>query len=60
MEWRPAEPENALPVSFLVPVLTMLLLFFVQGIYPFGDRTFLRSDMYAQYAPFFMEFRRKL
>ena len=60
LAWRLADPANALWVSFLVPVLVMLLLFFVQGIYPFGDRTFLRSDMHSQYAPFFMEFYRKL
>lgn len=46
--------------SFLVPFLIMLALFMIRGIYPFGDRSFLFSDMYHQYMPFFSEFMRKI
>ena len=39
-------------LAFLLPALSLLLIFAVKGIYPFGDRSFLRTDMYHQYAPF--------
>ena len=38
----------------------MLFIFIVRGIFPFGSETFLRTDMYHQYAPFFSEFHHKL
>lgn len=47
-------------LSFLIPILIMLLLFIVRRIYPFGDESFLHSDMYHQYMPFFSEFLHKL
>ena len=47
-------------LSFFLPVLSMLLIFIAGRIYPFGENTFLRTDMYHQYAPFFSEFRHKL
>ena len=47
-------------LSFLMPVLALILIFIVKGIYPFGDNSFLRTDMYHQYAPFFAEFGEKL
>lgn len=34
--------------------------FCTKGVFPFGDESFLRTDMYHQYAPFFAEFRHKL
>ena len=46
--------------SFLIPVTAMLFIFIVRGIFPFGSETFLRTDMYHQYAPFFSEFHHKL
>ncbi|MBQ9991073.1 MAG: YfhO family protein [Lachnospiraceae bacterium] len=46
--------------AFLVPVLLMLVIFIVQSIYPFGDRSFLHVDMYHQYFPFLTEFYDKL
>lgn len=46
--------------SFLVPLIIMLVIFIIRGIYPFGDRSFLFSDMYHQYMPFFSEFMRKI
>ena len=46
--------------AFMIPVLVMVLIFIQRGIFPFGDRSFLRTDMYHQYAPFFSEFQYKL
>lgn len=53
-------PRHALLMSFLIPVIIMLLIFVQRGIFPFGEESFLRTDMYHQYAPFFSEFRYKL
>lgn len=47
-------------LSFLLPVIIVLGIFIIQGIYPFGKRSFLFSDMYHQYMPFFSEFMRKI
>ena len=52
--------RGALALSFFVPVLVMILVFIGRGIFPFGDASFLRTDLYHQYAPFFQEFRTKL
>ena len=46
-------------LAFLLPVLSLLLIFAVKGIYPFGDRSFLRTDMYHQYAPFHAQLAEK-
>ncbi len=47
-------------LSFLLPFSITLLLFIINGIFPFGDTTFLKKDFYQQYTPFFYEFYRKL
>ena len=47
-------------LGFILPVLSMLCIFAGNQIYPFGDRSFLRTDLYHQYAPFFAELSRKL
>lgn len=47
-------------LSFGMPVLIMLVIFILRRIYPFGDESFLHSDMYHQYMPFFSEFLHKL
>ena len=46
--------------SFFIPIFIMILIFIQRGIFPFGDESFLRTDMYHQYAPFFSEFKYKL
>ncbi|MDR0964236.1 MAG: YfhO family protein [Clostridium sp.] len=46
--------------AFLIPTLIMMCLFIINRIYPFGDRSFLFSDMYHQYMPFFSEFMDKI
>ncbi len=50
----------ALILSFVLPIVIMLSIFIVRGIYPFGNRSFLFSDMYHQYMPFFTEFLQKI
>ena len=47
-------------LAFFVPAFIMLVLFIIRGIYPFGDRSFLFSDMYHQYMPFLSEFVHKI
>ncbi len=47
-------------LSFFIPVLIMLGIFIQRQIFPFGDNSFLRTDMYHQYAPFMNEFMEKL
>ena len=60
--WRQAKLklEYGLLVAWAIPSGIMLLLFVVNGIYPFGDRSFLYMDMYHQYMPFFSEFMEKV
>ncbi len=54
--------EDRLPLilCFLLPMVVMLGVFAGKEIYPFGDNSFLRTDMYHQYAPFFANFARIL
>ena len=54
--------KNYLPylLAFFIPVLSMIMIFIGKEIYPFGDRSFLRTDLYHQYAPFFQELKDKL
>lgn len=42
-------------LSFLLPLTFMLVIFIMKGIFPFGNRSFLRTDLYHQYAPFYSE-----
>ena len=46
--------------AFGIPFLTMIVLFVINKIFPFGDRSFLNIDMYHQYFPFLTEFFHKL
>lgn len=45
-------------LSFVLPVAVMLVIFAIRGIYPFGARSFLSTDLYHQYMPFYSEFVR--
>lgn len=47
-------------LAFFIPALSMIMIFIGKEIYPFGDRSFLRTDLYHQYAPFFQELKDKL
>ncbi len=55
IQWNPI-----LFAAWAIPSGIMLLLFIISSIYPFGDRSFLYSDMYHQYMPFFTEFMEKV
>ncbi|MDL2300894.1 YfhO family protein [Lachnospiraceae bacterium OttesenSCG-928-D06] len=57
--WKRFEEMSGF-LAFIIPTLIMLVLFMIRGIYPFGDRSFLFSDMYHQYMPFFNEFMEKI
>lgn len=46
--------------SFGIPVLIVMVILIIKGVYPFGERSFLFSDMYHQYMPFFTEFYEKI
>ena len=54
------EKRLTLHMAFLLPVLVMLVLFVINGVYPFGGRCFLPADLYHQYMPFFSELMHKL
>lgn len=47
-------------LSFIIPIFIMIIIFALKGIFPFGDRSFLRTDLYHQYAPFYSELQFKL
>lgn len=47
-------------LAFIIPVSIMLILFIQRGIYPFGNNSFLRTDLYHQYAPFHQMLRQAL
>ena len=57
---RLLKPSDGLVAAFFVPVIVMIIIFAQRGIFPFGEESFLRTDMYHQYAPFFSEFQHKL
>lgn len=43
--------------TFFVPLIMLLLLYMAYGIYPFGDKSVLISDMNTQYVYFMAAFR---
>ena len=47
-------------LAFLLPVLGMFAVMIIRGFEPFGEISMLYSDMYHQYYPFFVSFRRAL
>ena len=51
---------NYLALSFAIPCVGMLFVMLISGYEPFGKYSMLYSDMYHQYYPFFVEFRRAL
>jgi len=54
--------EERLPLlaAFFIPLFIGMIVCIDHGVYPFGDRSVLKVDMYHQYAPFFSELREKL
>lgn len=51
---------NYTVLAFLLPLLGMFIVMIARGFEPFGQVTMLYSDMYHQYYPFFVAFRRAL
>ena len=49
-----------LALSFFLPVLGMCIMMLFRGFEPFGKVSMLYSDMYHQYYPFFVAFRKAL
>lgn len=47
-------------VAFMIPVIIMIIIYYMRKIFPFGEEMYLRSDCYHQYAPFHKEFFNKL
>ena len=47
-------------VCFALPFTLALLIFFIGGLWPIGDRQILAHDGWHQYYPFFAAFREKL
>src|SRR5699024_676328 len=45
--------------AFLIPIFIMLGVFMERGIFPFVEQSFLRTDLYHQYAPFFQSLKEK-
>ena len=51
---------NCLAIAFALPVVGILMVMLISQYTPFGNYSMLYSDMYHQYYPFFVEFRRAL
>lgn len=52
---------NYLALAFAIPVVFILFVMLIGGYEPFGNsRSMLYSDMYHQYYPFFVSFRKAL
>ena len=49
-----------LALSFILPILGMCIMMIVRGFEPFGKVSMLYSDMYHQYYPFFVAYRKAL
>ena len=52
--------KNVYLLSFLIPFLGVAGICIARGMFPFGENSFMYSDMYHQYIPFLTEFRRRL
>ena len=51
---------NYLALAFAIPCLGMLFVMLISQYEPFGNYSMLYSDMYHQYYPFFVAFRKAL
>ena len=52
--------RHPLVAAFLIPLLGMTIIMISCGYTPFGKYSMLYSDMYHQYYPLFVSFRRAL
>ena len=62
MKSRPMQIKkpNNLTLAFAIPCVGMLVFMLIAQCEPFGQYSMLYSDMYHQYYPFFLAFRRAL
>lgn len=60
IDWSKWEERLPLIAAFLIPLFIGIVVCIDHGVYPFGERSVLKVDMYHQYAPFFSELREKL
>ena len=60
LTWIRKTRWNYTLLAFLLPVVCMFVMMIVRGFEPFGPVTMLYSDMYHQYYPFFVNFRKAL
>ena len=51
---------NYVALAFCLPMTIFLVLMFITSVTPFGSQTFLYSDNFHQYYPFFRQFRQAL
>ncbi len=47
-------------IAFIMPVVILSVLYIIRGVFPFGDKIYVRMDFYHQYAPFMREFCRHI
>lgn len=47
-------------LAFILPVISMLVVYLIKGVFPFGDEMYLRSDCYHQYTPYLEILQNKL
>ena len=47
-------------MAFIMPVMILLILYIIRGVFPFGEKIYVRMDFYHQYAPFVKEFCRRI
>lgn len=59
-DYTPIEGNIVYVLSFIIPLVILVAIYFAREIYPFGDNCYLRSDMYHQYLPFYSELWYKL
>ena len=45
-------------LSFIIPIILMGIIYAVIGIYPFGNKNIITSDMYLQYVGIFIKSKR--
>ncbi len=55
-----SDESMCLLISFLIPFATLISLFYLEGIAPFGDRTLCSMDGYSQYYPMLMNMSESL
>jgi uncharacterized membrane protein YfhO len=52
--------NGCVAIAFFASAILMVFLWFVNSMFPFGERTLLRIDLYHQYAPLFGELYQRL